>query len=217
MEDELIQEPFDKNVQELQKQEKDIEKKIGLIKKRIEDGYAYDDAKDALNRGKKELDGVRKEVTKRKIEDMEKEIDNLKKFARNPINLPPPSPPLPPPGAGGAGGTGGGGAVSSEDLELPSDTRHEVVLEPRTFIVARSSATVWVWDPRMLAWSSPLQTGDPIVLLEKVDETLAVRTKDTLWLFNPIERTWIGRLNAQIEEVKDFTILVPLIRPKKVG
>ncbi|MGY9105052.1 MAG: hypothetical protein ACKVG0_00590, partial [Alphaproteobacteria bacterium] len=86
----------------------------------------------------------------------------------------------------------------------------------RGFIVARDNENVYVWNPAALAWEAKLETGGKIESMESLQGTIVVRTKDKLWLFHPIERRWMGPLNAPIKEVSEFTLRVPAIQQKAV-
>ena len=92
--------------------------------------------------------------------------------------------------------------------------RHEVVLVDRGFIVARDMENVYVWNPSTLKWESKLETGGKIEAMEQLEGTITVRTKDKLWLFHPIERRWMGPLNAQVKEVIEYTLKVPAVQQK---
>ena len=60
-----------------------------------------------------------------------------------------------------------------------------------------------------LDWVAELSTGGEIVEMTKVDGSIAVRTADKLWLFNPLRYSWMGPLNAPVEEVTSYTLAVP--------
>lgn len=228
-EKEKEKDPFHPYVQELQKQEKDIEKKIEIIEKILEElglppSPLAEELEAAFEKHRQRLRGVQEEIAARKIEDLDQELTDLQALARNPKRFNPQPPPPwvwpwpwpPPPGFPGPGSPMPG--VISVGIVTPppgSEARYEVGLTSRDFIVARSKSTVWVWDPVKLAWAAELNTGGEIVKLEKVDGTIAVYTATQLWLFHPLQYVWLGPLNAEIEEVQAFNLAYPTVVPKK--
>lgn len=226
MAEEVAQDPFDPYVQELQKQEGDIERKLDVIgdildKLKFADPQREAELRKRFDGAKKALDELKEGIAGRKIEDLEKELEELEGLIRNPGRFnPQPIPPWvwpwpwpPPPGFPGPGSPTPG--VINVGIVTPiSNNRHEVKLAERDFITARSSSEVWVWDPRNLAWEAHLNTVDEIVTLDKVDGTIAVWTKRALWLFHPLEYRWLGPLNAEILEVKSFNLAFPTVVEK---
>jgi len=106
------------------------------------------------------------------------------------------------------------GAVAATGAKKQGQVRHEVVLVDRGFIVARDMENVYVWNPATLKWESKLETGGKIEAMEQLEGTITVRTKDKLWLFHPLERRWMGPLNAQVKEVVEYTLKVPAVQQK---
>jgi hypothetical protein len=215
--------PFHPYVQELQAQEKDIGKKIEIIDGILDDLDFDDPAREKAMRDKLQeavdaLDGAKEKVAERKIQDLEKELEILIGLAGNPGRWRQPQPPPwhwpfpwpPPPGFPGPGSPTPG-VISVGVVTPPSDNRFQVGLAERDFIVARSDTKVWVWNPNSLKWAAELDAGETIVELDKVDGTIAVRTKSALWLFHPLNYRWLGPLNAEIVEVKAFNLAFPTI------
>jgi hypothetical protein len=219
--------PFHPYVQELQAQEKDIAKKIEIIED-ILDKLDFDDPdqeaalREKLEAGREALDKARITVAGQKLEDLEKELEILIGLARNPgrFNPQPPPPwvwpwPWPPPPGFPGPGSPAPGMISAGIVTKPSENRFEVGLASREYIVTRSATKVWVWNPHSLAWEAELDLGAEIVELEKVDGTIAVRSKSALWLFHPIDYRWLGPLNAEIVEIKAFDLATPTLVEKK--
>ena len=217
------QSPFRDWVQELQEQEKDIEKKITIINGIINDlGLnANDDLVGQLKQAKEALKEAKKGILEHKLGDLDKELEDLGAFIDDPgkLNPQPPPPPWvwpwpwpPPPGFPGPGpGTPPPGLIAAGIVTSPSDSRHEVVTASRSFIVARDENTVWVWDPRTLTWAAQLEVSEPITEMEQVDGTIAVRTPRELWLFHPLDYRWLGPLKAEIVEIEAFDLAFPAV------
>ncbi|WP_029031623.1 hypothetical protein [Salinarimonas rosea] len=225
--------PFDPYVEELQAQERDIEKKIAILEGIIEQIGGFDAGKaqslgQQLQSARKTLNERKKEIADAKIDDLEDELTILGRLARNPRGFEPAPPPPPasppwwppwwpfppfpaPPGGGSGGGAKPSGAIDPAKAEAPPGGRWKVATASRDFIVARSAREVWVWHPVKQAWEAKLEAGDDIVAMEQVDGTIAVRTESRLWLFHPLDYVWLGPLVARIEEVKAFDLAYPAI------
>ncbi len=216
--------PFHPYVQELQAQEADIGKKIEIIEN-ILDKLDFDpntddeqQLRDKLEAAKDDLDKAKQEVAERKLQDLGKELEILIGLAGNPGRWKPPGPvpwvwpwPWPPPPGFPGPGSPTPGVINAGIVTPPSDNRFKVGLAERDFIVARSLSKVWVWNPQSLKWAAELDAGAEIVELDKVDGTIAVRTKANLWLFHPLNYRWLGPLNAEIVEVKAFNLAYPTV------
>ncbi|MCG8332146.1 MAG: hypothetical protein MI974_30960 [Chitinophagales bacterium] len=216
-------EAFDEPVKELQKQENDIKQKIAHINKRLESMPKNSQGREKMEyqvkKAEKKLNDLIPKVTGLKIEDLEKELEQLKKFIRNPEKARPAPTQGGKDGGNGGGGSGSGnggkkpspGLFSLNSIEPISHVRHKTELQKRDFIVVRDGNTVWVWNPFKQKWDAKLETGDDIKKMKKIDGTIAVYTTNYLWLFNPIEYSWIGKLKVKVAEISAFTIEVPVI------
>lgn len=71
-----------------------------------------------------------------------------------------------------------------------------------------------MWNPAALAWEAKLETGGKIEAVVPLEGTIAVHTKDKLWLFHPLERRWMGPLEAQVKEVMECTLKVPAVKTR---
>lgn len=219
MADEEKKDPFHPYVQELQGQEGDIESKIKILEKVLDDVDLGDSWEDRFDDAQEALKDVKKTIAERKIQDLEQELEALQGLAQNPGGFNPPAPPPPwiwpwpwppPPGFPGPG-SGTPGVINVGIVGPPSDSKFKVGIAERNFIVARAKTKVWVWDPAQLVWAAELDAGGDILEMEQVDGTVAVRTDAALWLFHPLEYRWLGPLNAEIEEVEAFNLAYPTV------
>lgn len=220
--------PFDPYVQELQAQEGDIGRKVEIIEGILEglnlpaNDPIRQDLEARLKQARNAFKDRQKRIARRKVEDLEKELEVLDGAIQDPgkINPQPPPPWVwpwpwpPPPGFPGPGGTGTPGVINVGIVEVPQGGRHEVALTERDFITARSKTEVWVWNPAAESWEAHLDTVGEIVALEKVDGTIAVWTATALWLFHPLKYAWLGPLTTEIEEVKAINLAFPTVVAK---
>jgi hypothetical protein len=209
---------FDKPEQILQKSEQDIMEKIRYFEDRLKDlNSRTSDARTIQSTTKEEnvrLKDSGRESTKQKIEDLEKELADLEKVLKATVKLSPSIPPVTEDLGVSEESTGQGAILAGSPPKILKSLR-EVKYTTRTFIVARNASNVWVWNRAAQAWGAKLETRDQIIGMEQVDGTIAVYTKSTLWLFDPVEFRWVAELHAEIKEIKAFVLSVPAVQPKK--
>jgi hypothetical protein len=209
---------FDKPEQSLQKSEKDILEKIKFFEDRLRDlNSRTSDVRATQGTSREEnvrLKDSGQESTKQKIEDLDKELADLEKALKATVKLTPGISPVSVDLGAGEDSTGQSMILAGSPPKLPKSLR-EIRHTTRTFIVARNETTVWVWNRAAQAWDAKLETRDKIIGMEQVDGTIAVYTKSTLWLFDPVEFRWIAELHAEIKEIKAFVLSVPAVQPRK--
>ena len=165
MGDEKPQDPFDPYVQELQKQEGEIERKLGTIEEIVKDLDFADPQTEAalrerMDEAKRALDKLKEDIAKRKIEDLEKELEELKGFVQNPGRFnPQPVPPWlwpwpwpPPPGFPGPG-SGTPGVINVGIVTLSA------ISSPRA-ARARCGCGIWRASPGRRI-STPAEKSSP--------------------------------------------------------
>ncbi|WP_417318344.1 hypothetical protein [Emcibacter sp.] len=213
--------PFNEIVQQLQEHEGDIDRKfqiIGDLINKLPPDVQEPGWPERMKEAKAAFNDLKKQILEKKMEDLDEEMEDLGGFIQNPgrMNPAPPPPPWiwpwpwpPPPGFPGPGSPSPGliqvGIVSEQ-----SKSRLKVGISNRSFITTRDKDTVWVWNPAALKWDAKLETGGEIITMEQVDGTIAVRTASQLWLFHPLEYSWLGPLNAEIEEITAFDLSYPV-------
>ena len=208
---------FGNPTQKLQKPEQDIMEKIKFFEERLRELNSETSgvrtAQSAGNQENVRLKGANREITRSKIKDLDKELADLDKAVKTSVKLRSNVSP-------DTGGTNVEGKITGQGMartgSIPKVSRspQEVTNLSRTYIVARDTSTVWVWNRKSQAWDAMLETEDKIVGVEQVGEQIAVYTKSNLWLFHPTEFRWVGELHAQIEEVSAFDLSVPAVRHK---